>query len=175
MNIVVCCDGTDNQFGAIQTNVVRLIKSLDHDPTKQHVYYDPGVGTLPEPNRATRFGKVVSKLLQQMLGFGVMQNAVKAYTYLMNYWEPGDEVYLFGFSRGAYTVRLLAGWLHMLGLLPKGNENLVPYATRLYKSIRETTPQTAPKQWDLCDDFRRTFARSTGRDRHFPVHFLGVW
>jgi hypothetical protein len=47
-NLIVCCDGTDNQFGTNNTNVVRLVQVLDRDPQKQLVYYDPGVGTMPE-------------------------------------------------------------------------------------------------------------------------------
>jgi len=49
-NLIICCDGTNNQFGPHNTSVVRLIQVLDPDPTKQRLYYDPGVGTLPEPS-----------------------------------------------------------------------------------------------------------------------------
>jgi uncharacterized protein (DUF2235 family) len=100
----------------------------------------------------------------------------------MDYWEPGDKVFLFGFSRGAYTVRVLAALLHSLGLLPHGNHNLVPYAIRLFKAVRgRGAPAEAAEEsnyWKLCNEFRWTFARRvTPEDdtRRFRVHYLGVW
>ena len=174
-NIVICCDGTNNQFGPQNSNVIRLIKSLDQDPTKQIIYYDPGVGTLPEPRWRNKIQKKLRKILELGFGYGLIKNVEEAYSYLMDIWEPEDRLFLFGFSRGAYTVRVLAGLLYMLGLLPRGNQNLLPYVLRLFKSIRDTTPENAKEQWKLCDDFRRTFSRSTGDNRHFHVHFLGVW
>jgi uncharacterized protein (DUF2235 family) len=174
-NIVICCDGTSNEFGSSETNVVRLLRVLDRSSVTQTVYYDPGVGTLPDPFRRTQVGKFLSLLPQLALGIGLIGKVEEAYTYLMNYAEPGDQVFLFGFSRGAYTVRVLAGLLHMLGLLPKGNEHLIPYAVRYYKSIRGKSQEAAKRQWQICDSFRHTFSRSTGHDRRFPVHFLGVW
>lgn len=56
-NLILCCDGTNKQFGPENTNVVRLIQALDRDPTKQLLYYDPGVGTLPEPGAFTAIQK----------------------------------------------------------------------------------------------------------------------
>ena len=59
--------------------------------------------------------------------------------YLMGHYEPGDRVlYLFGYSRGAHTVRVLAGMLHKCGLLTKGSNNLVPYATKIYTLPKST-------------------------------------
>jgi uncharacterized protein (DUF2235 family) len=95
----------------------------------------------------------------------------------MDFWEPGSQVFLFGFSRGAYTVRILAAMLHQLGLLPRGSYNLVPYAIRLFKSIRHGITDGPENYWKLCNEFRWTFARCVeGNDqRHFPVHFIGLW
>jgi uncharacterized protein (DUF2235 family) len=174
-NLVLCCDGTSNQFGPENTNVVRLVQVLDRNPVHQRLYYDPGVGTLPEPGTWTWLGKKLSEVPGLAFGYGLIDKVGEAYTYLMNIWEPGDKVFLFGFSRGAYTVRVLAGMLHALGLLPRGNENLVPYVLRLFKSLR-TGQQSA--YWKLCDEFRWTFARpptSNRDDRRFGVDFLGVW
>jgi uncharacterized protein (DUF2235 family) len=61
-NLVICCDGTNNQFGPENTSVIRLIQSLERDSTKQLLYYDPGVGTLPEPGALTWAGKRISEL-----------------------------------------------------------------------------------------------------------------
>ena len=177
--LVICFDGTNNQFGTENTNVIRLIQVLDRDPTRQRLYYDPGVGTLPEPNAFTRLQKWFSKVYGLAFGGGLLRKVGEAYSFLMETWEPKDQVFLFGFSRGAYSARVLAGLLYNLGLLPRGNSNLIPYAMRLNGSVSETDSdgETAG-QWKLCRDFRRTFAVDVGDgddQRRFPVHFLGVW
>jgi uncharacterized protein (DUF2235 family) len=180
-NIVICCDGTNNQFGPENTNVVRLVQGLERDPTKQLLYYDPGVGTLPEPGVFTWLGKKLSTWFDLAFGTGLSRKVEGAYTYLMDFIEPGDQVFLFGFSRGAYTVRVLAGLLHSLGLLPRGSHNLVPYAMRLFAAIRGEGAargiEGTSEYWKLCQEFRWTFARPVPGDdqRRFRVHFLGVW
>lgn len=180
-NLVICCDGTNNQFGKNNTNVVRLVQMLVQDSSRQRLYYDPGVGTLPEPGFVTALGKWLSKVAGLALGVGLTRNVEEAYAYLMEQWEPGDRVFLFGFSRGAYTVRVLAGLLHALGLLPAGATNQVSYLMRIFKSVRGADRNGGEDKkrqyWDLCDEFRATFARPVdgGDDRRFPIHFLGVW
>jgi len=188
-NLVVCFDGTNNQFGSENTNVVRLVQSLLRDPAKQWLYYDPGVGTMPEPGVFTKLGKRLSEVWGLAFGAGFTGKVEEAYTWLMDSFEPGDQVFLFGFSRGAYSARVLAGLLHALGLMPRGAHNMVPYAMKLYRAIRDQA--AAPDQgasapatpdgsdyWKLCDAFRWTFAKSLAPgddDRRFPTHFLGVW
>lgn len=176
-NIVICCDGTNNLFGSHNTNVVRLIRSLDRKPDQQLVYYDPGVGTFPDPmlwNPISWFKAKTWRLADLMIGWGLEHNVTEAYSYLMDYWQPGDQVFLFGFSRGAYTVRVLAGMLHLLGLVPPGSDNLVPYVMDLYKSIRSKS-EGKSRYWRVCHDFRETFSREVGPEHRFPVHFVGVW
>jgi uncharacterized protein (DUF2235 family) len=178
-NLVICFDGTNNQFGPENTNVVRLIQVLDRDTSRQQLYYYPGVGTLPEPNAFTRLQKWISKVYGLAFGSGLLRKVGEAYVFLMDVWEPGDRVYLFGFSRGAYTARVLAGLLHNLGLLPRGNSNLVPYVLRLNAAVRDIEPaREGAGYWRLCNDFRWSFAIDVGEggdQRRFPVHFLGVW
>lgn len=174
--IVVCCDGTDNEFGSRNTNVVCLIQVLAGETTMAPVvYYDPGIGTMPEPSLLTRAGRTLDRRLDQMFATRLKDKVERAYCYLADVWEPGDDVFLFGFSRGAYTVRVLAGLLHSLGLLPPHSDNLVPYAQRLYASLRGKGNNHT--YWHVCDAFRATFARAIeGKpDRRFPIHFLGVW
>jgi len=178
-NLVLCCDGTSNQFGPQNTSVVRLAQSLVRDSPCQRLYYDPGIGTLPEPG-IVLFKKIWTALA---LAFGIdlKWKVQEAYSYLMDMWEPGDRVFLFGFSRGAYTVRVLAGMVHALGLLPRGNQNLVPYAFRIFQSARRERrreEENGSGWWELCRDFRRTFSRPVFKhdnERRFPVHFLGIW
>jgi len=98
----------------------------------------------------------------------------------MEVWEPGDQIFLFGFSRGAYTVRVLAGMLHTVGLLGHSSNEMIPYALRLYKQLDERSgSKTDIQEWKkLCGDFRWTFARPMfdgDTERHCQVHFVGVW
>ena len=176
-NIVVCFDGTNNKFGPQNTNVVRLVQLLERDPLTQRLYYDPGVGTLPEPGVWSALGKRVSEIYGLAFGRGLSWKVQGAYSYLMDFWEPGDQVLVFGFSRGAYSARVLTGMLHALGLLPRGHHNLVPYVMNLYGAMRGE--RSGPKQWTtLCDQFRWTFARVVPEDqeqRHFHVHYLALW
>lgn len=168
-NLVLFCDGTNNMFGTNNTNVVRMIQVLSHDDPNQLVYYDPGVGTLPEPGLITSIGKKVSEWLDLAFATSLARNVQEAYIYLMNTWRSGDKVFIFGFSRGAYTARVLGAMLHHIGLLPAGMDNLVPYAIRLLRAARND-------ELKIGDAFRRTFARQTdGKERRFPVHYLGVW
>src|SRR5690349_686823 len=110
-NLIICFDGTNNQFGANNTNVVRLVQVLDRDPSRQRLYYDPGVGTLAEPGWITWLGETVSKIRGLAFGAGLSWKVQEAYSFLMDIWQPEDRVFIFGFSRGAYTARVLAGLL----------------------------------------------------------------
>ena len=180
-NLVICCDGTNNQFGSENTSVVRLVQVLNRDPARQRLYYDPGVGTLPEPNAASYVRKKISEWWGLAFGAGLTWKVQEAYAYLMDAWEPGDQIFLFGFSRGAYTARVLAGLLHGFGLLPRGNQNLIPYLMRLYEGVRDekSANGAGPKVWKvLSDEFRSTFCRAMfpgDNDRRCLVNFLGLW
>lgn len=182
--IVICCDGTSNQFGPTVTNVLRLVQLLECDSPDQVVHYQPGVGTLPEPGYVTPMMQWCSIVNGLAFGAGLTQAVEDLYAYLMEVWEPGDRVFLFGFSRGAYTVRVLAAMLHELGLLPRCNQNMVPYAMRLFRAVRSRAATVNrdgnSNYWKLSNKFRSTFARPipvTGMDdnRRFPVEFMGVW
>ena len=176
-NLIVCCDGTNNQFGSENTNVVRLVQAASRDDALQRVYYDPGVGTFPLPGFVSRVGQRISEIAGLAFGAGLLAKVGDAYRFLMDTHQLGDRVLLFGFSRGAYTVRMLAGLLHMYGLLPRGSENLLPYVLRQFAEARHRLEGDQEAFWDLADEFRRTFARDagTGTARRFPIHFMGVW
>ncbi|MCB9844617.1 MAG: DUF2235 domain-containing protein [Phycisphaeraceae bacterium] len=106
-NIVVCCDGTANGPMRDRTNVMRLWLMLARDEG-QIVYYDPGVGTL-SPGALTRLGRTIRRGIDMAGGNGLRRNVLEAVEFLMEFYEEGDRIYLFGFSRGAYTVRAVAG------------------------------------------------------------------
>ena len=159
-NIVVCCDGTGNQFGTQNSNVVKLYKTLVSDAT-QIAYYHPGVGTMGARAALTGVAQWWTRVLGLAFGYGISDNVADAYQFLMREFQPGDRVYVFGFSRGAYTARALCGMLHIVGLLTEGNEALIPYAIRMIKQKRI--------DFGVAADFKHTFSREC------RPHFVGVW
>jgi uncharacterized protein (DUF2235 family) len=158
--IVVCCDGTGNEFGVRTSNVIKLYKMLKCDPA-QIGYYHPGVGTMGARAALTKIGKWWTKVIGLAFGYGISDNVADAYQFLMQTFEPGDEVYCFGFSRGAYTVRSLCGMLHAVGLLSRGNEAQIPYAIRMLKS--------KPIDFAVAASFKKTFSIEC------KPHFVGLW
>jgi hypothetical protein len=160
-NIVVCCDGTGNQYGAANSNVVKLYWTLSAED-KQVAYYHPGVGTMGSRNALSAIGKWWTRVRGLSFGYGFSDNIADVYSFLMREFRPGDQIFIFGFSRGAYTARALCGLLHMFGLLTPGNEALIPYALRLYKS-------NDPEKFHIADGFRTTFCVDC------KPYFLGLW
>src|SRR5713101_2524480 len=160
-NIVICCDGTGNQYGSANSNVVKLYWTLSAQD-KQVAYYHPGVGTMGSKNALTLVGKWWTQLRGLTFGYGFSDNIADVYSFLMNEFNPGDQIFIFGFSRGAYTARALCGLLRMCGLLTPGNEGLIPYALRLYKS-------NDPCKFEIASGFRTTFSISC------TPYFLGLW
>ena len=106
-NLVLCLDGTNDEIGVTRpTNPAKVFEMLDLDnPSAQVAYYDPGVGTLPSPTAVSALGRFASRCGELAFGWGIKAKLTQAYTWLMNTYRPGDRVYLFGFSRGAYTAR----------------------------------------------------------------------
>jgi uncharacterized protein (DUF2235 family) len=167
-NIVICCDGTGNEFSDHNSNVVKLYSTLVIDGKTQIGYYHPGVGTMGAPTASNRFTKFWTRVAGLAFGMGLLSNVGDAYRYLMNTYEDGDCVYLFGFSRGAYTVRALAGVLHMYGLLYPGNDGLIPYILRMYaKKTRDASGMT--HTFARADGFKAAFCRDC------PLQLVGVW
>jgi uncharacterized protein (DUF2235 family) len=159
-NLVVCLDGTDNQFCATNTNVVRMLQSLAQDPQRQLAYYDPGVGTIWEEGTLSRTAQKVQMILGLAFGLGVTRNVAQAYEFLMRYHRPDDRIFIFGFSRGALEARALAGLIHRCGLLYEHLPSLTPYALRLFQT---------PGEFSVIDEFKATFSRRV------DIGFLGVW
>lgn len=160
-NIILCLDGTNNEFGRTNTNVVRLFQCLDRsEMSGQIAYYDPGIGTLAPPGLFTSVGKSVGRTLDQAFAIGIFPQVEEAILFLMRTYKPGDRIYIFGFSRGAYTARAVAAFLFKNGLPDSYADNLIPYFT---ENLKNTT------DWWESDQFKRTFGRDC------PVHFLGLW
>src|SRR5947209_20368916 len=97
-NIVICCDGTGDQYGDHNSNVVQLYRALVIDGKRQVGYYHPGVGTEGSPTSTNKLKAAISVFTGLAIGAGILDNVSDAYRYLMNLYEQGDNVYLFGFS-----------------------------------------------------------------------------
>jgi uncharacterized protein (DUF2235 family) len=161
-NIVICCDGTNGEFRLKgDTNVVRLYSLLVHD-REQVAFYDPGLGTMGAPGALTALARAWTRLLGLAFGYGLDERITEAYEQLMASYDEGDRIFLFGFSRGAYTVRALASMLEMFGLVDRGNDTLVPYITRMFKHGGE-------ERFRLAQEFKWMMSRPC------PIHFVGVW
>src|SRR6266550_5398983 len=105
-NIVICCDGTGNQINENISNILKLYRIVLKNES-QVVFYDPGVGTLARPDPWTKFLQDTKRFLGLATGYGLDDEVLKAYEFLIDHYQDGDAVYVFGFSRGAYTVRIL--------------------------------------------------------------------
>jgi uncharacterized protein (DUF2235 family) len=155
--IVICSDGTWNRPDQrCPTNVVKIARSIAPiapDKSHQVVFYDEGVGT----------GPGLDRWMGGVFGSGLDKNIEDAYRFLMYNYEEGDAVFLFGFSRGAYTVRSTAGLIRKVGLLKKIHAERFPEAYRLYRK-RDPSPDTPE-----ATEFRRDFSRE------IEIKFMGVW
>jgi uncharacterized protein (DUF2235 family) len=124
--LIVCCDGTWQQLTSpYPSNVVKLaqaIKPSASDGVAQIVFYDAGIGTENQ------------KLLGGATGLGIDKNIEDSYRFLSLNYQKGDEIYLFGFSRGAYTVRSLAGMIYCSGLLDRPHITNAHEAYELYRN-----------------------------------------
>ena len=167
-NIVVCCDGTDNEVATDSTNVLRLFRMLERDQ-RQVAYYDGGVGTLVDPAAISVARKFFSRRLDAAIGLRVRENVIAAYRFLVQNYQPGDQIYLFGFSRGAYTVRAVAGLIHFLGLLRPEQENLAILAWAIYAN--EANVYAVSERFGGGNRFNRSF----GINPKPSIHLVGAW
>ncbi|MFC5457713.1 DUF2235 domain-containing protein [Prosthecobacter fluviatilis] len=174
-NIVICCDGTNNQLEGDLTNVVRIFQVALQN-AEQAAFYDPGVGTMASPEATGPISSRWSMFKGLAFGAGFQENVFEAYRYLMRTYQEGDRIFLFGFSRGAFTVRTLAGMLHGVGLLTPGSENLLPYLWRHYLGIRILPKGATQSQIDAAKKYdASTEVLRASFTRPCPVAFLGPW
>ncbi len=150
--LVVLFDGTWNDHHK-ETNVYRMARSIrDFDgDTQQSFFYDPGVGT-------SKFERLPGGLF----GYGLSRNLQEGYDWLARRYREGDEIYVFGFSRGAYTARSLVGMIRKCGLIHIVTPTLLREAEKLYRS--DFHPNDDP-----CRKFRDHFSAEV------KVRMIGVW
>lgn len=162
-SIVICCDGTGNEIKENQSNVLKFFRILQKDEN-QVVYYDPGVGTISNSGPWSVFKNKAKGVFGLITGFGLDDNVLEAYRFLIHNYQPGDQIYLIGFSRGAYTVRVLGGFMNLIGLLSPEQDNLCGYAL------------TAYKQASHKDDFKIAWRiHRVLQTTYAPIRFMGCW
>ncbi|MFA5205067.1 MAG: DUF2235 domain-containing protein [Lentisphaeria bacterium] len=163
--LVLCCDGTWNKPDTladgrpVPSNVVRLayrVAKRDDSGVPQVLFYDMGVGT----------DNLSDHITGGVLGDGLEDNIHDAYRFLIGNYEPGDEIFLFGFSRGAFTVRSIGGMIRKCGILRRGAVEQYVMAKELYHS--GTRPDDAK-----AVAFRQQYSLSP--DAPIPIKFIGVW
>jgi len=159
--LVLCFDGTNNKYSnKADTNVVKLYQMLDPSSSQCLRYYQPGIGTMAPVGI---WGKTKTWFIEKLdlaIAWLLEEHVCDGYRYLMRYYEPGDEVFIFGFSRGAYTARVVAAMVHKVGLLTRGNDELIPFVWDTFK--RE-------KRRDVYEGFKATFSRSV------DIYMIGIW
>lgn len=168
-NIVLCLDGTSNEFAKDLTNVAKLTYALVKDGDRQIVYYGAGLGTMAAPGYPLPIGNKLARIAGLAFGYGIKDDLRDAYVFVMNHWRPGDRLFLFGFSRGAYTARALAALIRLYGVAMPGNDALVPYAVRMLWSLRGDDPAVRRESYAQAEQFRRSLSVAC------EPHFLGVW
>jgi len=188
-NIIICCDGTGNEISENISNVLKLYRCLrktEKTSPRQLVFYDPGVGTLARPNPWRKFRQDFEVVLGLATGYGLDDNVLQAYKFLVRNYSEGDQIYLFGFSRGAYTVRVLAGLIHKVGLISPEQVNLAGNGLTAYKQysangggndLRALTNAGSDDDGPLPVDrfdLAAQFARITS-SRWPTIRFVGVW
>jgi len=166
--IVICCDGTWNSPDQTRggtlcpTNVVRFAKAVQTtaNNVRQLTYYDAGIGSS---------GGWLDRRIDGATGRGLERNLREAYAYLSRVYDgdAGDEIFLLGFSRGAFTVRSLAGLIVNSGVLRPEHQPMIDAAMALYRS---RSPEASPRA-EEATLFRRTYAWA---DRT-PIRMIGVW
>ncbi|KAL1951078.1 hypothetical protein VTO73DRAFT_227 [Trametes versicolor] len=161
--LVLCFDGTGDQFNTDNSNVVAFFSMLKKDDrNEQMVYYQSGIGTYTSPQVASPLRQKVDKLLDDMVAWNLKSHVQGGYEFLMQNYQAGDKICLLGFSRGAYTARALAGMVHKVGLLPACNHQQVPFAYKMFARDDD-------EGWKQSNAFKKAFSIDV------DIDFIGVW
>jgi len=152
-NIVIFSDGTGQEGGqGNNTNVYKLFNMVEDRTHNQVAFYDRGLGT------------GWRKISGNAVGAGISKNILECYQFIFENYNAGDQIFLFGFSRGATTVRSLSGFIHMFGILPKSRPELIKAAYKIYKI--ENKRKRNRKAAEFVNRNHTMWAK---------IQFLGVW
>ncbi|KAJ6622790.1 hypothetical protein B0H10DRAFT_2012898 [Mycena sp. CBHHK59/15] len=156
-HLIVSIDGTSNQFGPNNTNVVKLhSRILADESDSQLKYYACGIGTYVPHESFKYWTQRFDNVIDLAIAWNFKKIILDAYRWLSDHYRPGDKIFLFGFSRGAYQV----------GLLGVGNHKHIPFAYEAYLGRHKGNASDETKH---AEEFKKTFSRS------IKVHFIGVW
>lgn len=178
-NIVICLDGTGNQIEENLSSVLKLYRAVDKSAT-QVVFYDQGVGTLGQVYTWGKWWQKLRNGLGLAFGWGLDDNVLQAYEFIVRHYEERtvkkekkrDKIYIFGFSRGAHTARVLAGMLHEVGILRPDQVHLSGAALTAYKQSAAAQDGGGDEETYEGEgaNFRRVAATRTA-----AITFLGLW
>lgn len=206
-NIVIYSDGTGQSSGLFfdenRSNIYKLYRATrcgpdtEVDPAEQLTFYDPGIGTSPiSENFFLRLYRRVYNVISQATGLGLTGNVIDCYAAIIRMWEPGDRIFLFGFSRGAYTVRCLGGALALCGVptqMPDGGPILRDQTsskkiaseavTKVYQHTASVHPDKAsPREKELLEQrtllaarFRKKYGSGDETEPTEAPYFIGVF
>ncbi|WP_425908162.1 phospholipase effector Tle1 domain-containing protein [Nitrobacter sp. TKz-YC02] len=192
-SILIFADGTGNEGGLLpdesRTNVYKLYCATRTgpdsiiDPNKQLAFYVPGIGT-PTPRHDSWWART-KEYVQQAFGFGITKKVIDCYVAILGSWEPGDRIYLFGFSRGAYTARCVAHVLEVCGVStqqPDGSAlNLDPKSLRAIAKEAASClyvggmPRNINSANSHIDEFRSKYAPALGLANGASAYLIGIW
>jgi uncharacterized protein (DUF2235 family) len=197
-NIVIYSDGTGQDGGARPeqriSNIYKMYRiSRDHaetriDPSKQVVFYDAGLGTDIGATAFTAPVRFVQKLLGSVTGAGIKRNIADCYEFIINHYEIGDRIFLFGFSRGAYTVRSLANLLMLCGVPTRTPSGPIMRYRKAVKDIAWEAVDTVlehgaghpraefeDERQELARRFQLKYTSGDGSDSNAAPYFIGVF
>ncbi|KAL4882932.1 hypothetical protein BJY04DRAFT_36666 [Aspergillus karnatakaensis] len=181
---VLCFDGTGNKFAGDESdsNVLKIFRMLDRSKPHQFHYYQPGIGTyvtsnsLSHTSRFQRIRSAYQKAKDSAVGSSFDEHVMGGYKFLMRFYNPGDEIFFIGFSRGAYIARFLSEMLDFVGLLEAGNEELTRFAWKTFAKWQQRggdsdeDKEEKKKLFRYMKAFRETFSRPVTR-----IRFMGLF
>jgi len=199
-NIVIFSDGTGQRGGLLfderRSNIYKLYRATrcgpdtSINPAEQLAFYDPGIGTLPAGiGFLEAIARKIYNLVSQATGLGLTKNIVDCYAAIIRMWQPGDRIFLYGFSRGAYTVRCVAAVLALCGVptrmkdesqLRRDEGTARKIAREAVKKVYQhvSSPRDTnylPQRAALAARFRSEYGSdSKGKSNAYP-HFIGVF
>ena len=177
-NIVICFDGTWNTVDAeFATNVVKtaqLVLPADERGIDQVVFYDEGVGSLQ-----VAVGNSINSYLGGAFGVGLMDNIERAYRFITFNYAPGDRVYVFGFSRGAFSARSFGGLIRTCGVLHKHKVGKIKEAIKLYQNRdrqmgADAEPCVKFRSENSVASFSSSAVASTSEHK-LAIEYMGLW
>lgn len=197
-NIVIFSDGT-GQDGGVRpeqrmSNIFKMYRATrpgpdtDVDPERQVVFYDPGLGTDAGATGITSIRRALGKLLSSVTGRGITTNIVDCYEFIINHYRPGDRIWLFGFSRGAYTARSVATVLRLCGVPTRAPDGPLPRFRSAARDIaHEAVFRVAEhgaghprgeyeeEREELARRFRTSHGSDLGGEANAAPYFIGVF